>query len=367
MFFKGTEKRNWKQINSEFAKLGVSNNAYTSNNEVFYHTTCPKTNIEGVIDLMLDMFFNSTIPEEELEKERGVIAEEKKMYDDDHRDAFQTAIGNNLIVWDKGHAVIGTFETIESIKREQFVKFLEEKTNLGNLIFVCSGNVPTEKLKEYISKRVPKEHPFITPGSRNEVSLDLWSDEVNKPDKIKLVFERDNITQTNISMLSRGLSIEDDCFNDSVVLYKAIGGGMYSKLFTRIREELGLCYATGMYSHGIAYPHVVISDLYGYIDPKNIDLFMEESEKILDDIIKNGLDEDIFECAKIDYLATVMRQTENSFGKAQYMVKRYLAGKQDSVDDRIKVASKVKRETCNLLAEQLLTERNWAVMIPKGN
>ena len=127
MFFKGTEKRDWRQINAEFAKLGVSNNAYTSNNEVFYHTTCPKSNIESVIDLMLDMFFNSTIPEEELEKERGVIAEEKKMYDDDHRSAFQDAIGNNLMVWDKGHATIGTFETIANIKREQFIKFLDLK------------------------------------------------------------------------------------------------------------------------------------------------------------------------------------------------------------------------------------------------
>ena len=67
MFFKGTNKRDWKQISHEMAKLGVNNNAYTSSNEVFYHTTCPKENTGPVIELMLDMLFNSTIPEEELE------------------------------------------------------------------------------------------------------------------------------------------------------------------------------------------------------------------------------------------------------------------------------------------------------------
>ena len=365
MFFKGTERRDWRQINSEFAKLGVNNNAYTSNNEVFYHTTCPKDNIEAVIDLMMDMFFHSTIPEEELEKERGVIAEEKKMYDDDHRAAFYDAVGDNLIVWDKGHSIIGTFDTIASIKREQFIKFLEEKTNLGNLLFICSGDIDSDKLKGYLSERVPSEHPFITSGLRNHVSMDLWSDAVNKPDKMKLVFERENITQANISMLGRGLSVEDNCFVSSSILYKAIGGGMYSKLFTRIREELGLCYSTGMGSHAMSYPHCVMSDLYGYIDPKNVDVFMEEAEKILDDVIKNGIDEDLFQCAKIDYLAQIMRQTETSFGKAQFMLKRYLAGKGGSVDDRISIIKDVKRETCNELAEALLTERNWAVMIPK--
>ena len=366
MFFKGTESRNWKEINTTFAKLGVNNNAYTSNNEVFYHTTCPKNNIEPVIDLMLDMFFHSTIPEEELERERGVIAEEKKMYDDDPKDAFQEAIGENLFVWEKGHSVIGTFDTISNIKREQFIKFLEDKTNLGNLLFICSGNIPTDKLREYISARVPSEHPYLTNGNRNQVSNGLWSDMVNKSDKLKMVFERENVSQSSISMFGRGLAIGDNCFNDALVLYKIIGGGMYSRLFTRIREELGLCYTTGMFTYPIAYPDYVISDLYAYIDPKNVDVFMEEAEKILDDVIKNGVSEDLFQCAKIDLLASTMRQTETSYGKAYYVLKRYLNGGRGSVDERIARINDVKIGTCNQLAEKLLSQRYWSVMIPKG-
>ena len=366
LFFKGTKTRDWRQINTEFAKLGVNNNAYTNNYEVFYHTTCPKDNVEPVIDLMLDMFFNSTIPEIELEKERGVIVEEKKMYDDDNRCAFYDAIGTNLMVWDKGHNIIGTFDTIANIKREQFISFLEEKINLNNMLFICSGDISSAKLKEYISKRVPSEHAYIKEGCSNQVSPDLWSDAINKPNKLKLVFERENITQANITMMGRSLSVDDEHSSDAVVLYKAIGGGMFSKLFTRIREELGLCYSTGMYRNILSYPDCVISDLYGYIDPKNVDLFMEEAEKILDDVIKNGIDEDLFQCAKIDYLAEVMRQTETSYGKASFVLCNYLEGYENDIDYLINRIKKVKRDTCNSLAERLLTERNWAVMLPKG-
>ncbi len=367
MAFKGTEKRDWKQIAIEFAKLGVDNNAYTSNHEVFYHTTCPKDNIEPVIDLMLDMFFHSTIPEEELEKERGVIKEEKKMYDDNPRYAFNEAMGDNFFTWDKGHSTIGTFETIESIKRDDFVKFLEKKTNLSNLLFICSGNISTDELKKYISQRIPSSHPYLVNGTQNKVGNGFWSDIINKSDKIKLVVERENITQSNVSMLGRGLSVDDTCYSDSVILYKAIGGGMYSRLFSRIREELGLCYSTGMYCGSIAYPDYVSSELYGLLDRKNIDLFIEEAEKILDDVIKNGIDEDLFQCAKIDYLASVMRRVETSFGKADFLTRYYLSGQHGNIDEKIDKIRRVKIETCNGLAERLLSgQRYWAMMIPKG-
>jgi len=367
MFFKGTERRDWRQITTEFAKLGVNNNAYTWNNEVFYHTTCPKNNIEPVIDLMLDMFFHSTIPEEELEKERGVIIEEKKMYDDDPKSAFSSAIGTNLFEWEKGHDTIGTFETIKSIKREQFIKFLEDKINLGNLLFICSGDIDSDNLKKYISERVPSEHPYLTAGLQNQVGSGFWNKEVTgKDDQFKLFIERDSITQANISMMGQNISAFDNCYPASIVLMKAIGGGMYSKLFTRIREELGLCYTVGMVGYPMSYPDFVTTDLYSYLDPSNIYLFIEEAEKILDDVVKNGIDEDLFECAKVDYLASVMRNTESSMGKASFSLNRCLFGKKFQIEDGIKAIDAVTRDTVNQLAERIFTQhRYWAVMVPE--
>jgi len=116
MFFKGTKNRNWKQINEEFASIGASQNAYTDNTEVLYHCTFPTKSLKQAIDLMGDMFFNSLCPIEELKKERKVILEEKKGYDDDHTSFFYESIGKEFFVKEKGHPTIGTTKTIKSIK-----------------------------------------------------------------------------------------------------------------------------------------------------------------------------------------------------------------------------------------------------------
>jgi len=367
LFFKGTETRNWQQINEEFAKLGVYNNAYTSDNDVLYYSSCPQENLKSVIDLMLDMFFHSTIPEEELEKERGVITEEKKMYEDDPKSAFASAIGNDFFSWDKGHDIIGTFETIKSISRSDVINFLEDKINLSNVIFICCGNVDSEDLKKYISKNIPSEHPYLKEGTKNIVSDEFWSDAIERPGKIKLTVERENITQANISMLTQGLPSDDDLHYESIIVYETLGGGMYSKLFARIREELGLCYSVGMYNATIAYPRYTMTDLYGYTAPENVDLFIEESEKVIQDTIENGLDDNIFECAKTQLIASLLRRTETSTGRAMFFTQKYLDGKEMNLNEIIEKTRGIKKETCNEVISSILeVPFNWAIMIPKG-
>jgi predicted Zn-dependent peptidase len=368
MFFKGTEKRNWSDINMEFAKLGVNNNAYTSTNEVFYHTTCPKENVEPVIDLMLDMLFNSTIPEEELEKERGVISEEKKMYADDPFYAFDSEIGKELFVWEKGHDTIGEFETINSITRDDLVGFLKDKTNLKNLMFVCCGDIKTEDLRAYIEKRVPATHAYLTEGEKNTVSNGFFNEDINYDDKIQLVYERESLTQSQLTMMVKGYAINDPKYDASRVVLAGLGGGMYSKLFSRLREELGLCYSVSMSNFPVAYPDHTLTRLYSFVSPENVELFMGESEKIITDMVKNGLDKDLFECAKTDLLGHILRATETSAGKAQFLVKRYLfTDSEKTFEESMDELRSIKIEDCNNIIEEMFNAKYvWALMNPKG-
>ena len=368
LFFKGTHTRNSQQINQEFAKLGVNNNAYTSNNEVFYHTTCPKQHIPAVIDLMSDMLFNSTFPEDELEKERTVIIEEKKSSKDNPQTAFSNAIGNNFFKWEIGHDIIGEFDTIKSIQRSDIINYLENKVNLHNLLFICSGDIDSENLKKYIEDCMPSEHPFLKDGQQNIVDTGFWSDIINEPNKIKFTLERDNITQSNIDMMVRGLAMDDNMFFDMAVICKAIGGGMYSLLWEKIRAELGLCYSVGMITSGMQYPNKTLIDLYGFTSPENIPLFIEASEEVLEKVKQNGISRDVFDCAKADLIAGTLRQTETSAGKALYMVRKCLFKGKGNIEERIEAMEKVSLENCNILAKALFdTQYNWAVMIPKEN
>lgn len=368
MFFKGTTSRDWKQLMRDFAKLGVNNNAYTNNTEVFYHTTCPVYNVENVVEIMMDMLFNSTLPEEELEKERQVIMEEKKMYDDDHAFAFESAITNGFYEWQRGHDIIGSFETISSISRSDIVDYTRSLYNPDTMILICCGDVDTDDLRTCLEKHIPTSHPYLDGTGKHDIGGgDFFTDLIKKDSKIKLDVERENTTQAQIRMVGRSLSSFDNLYPHAAVLCNAVGGGMHSMLFARIREELGLCYSVGMYQYAIEYPHDITLQLYGYTSPKNIDTFIEESEKVLQDVIKNGIDEELFECAKTDVIAAILHKTETSYGKAACLLKRFLMGKTDSVDSMVERLKGVDIATCNELAGSLLDfDYNWAIMRPKA-
>ena len=369
MFFKRTKTRNWRQINEEFAKLGVNNNAYTDNTEVFYHTTCPKENMSKVIALMMDMFFNSTYPEDELEKERGVIMEEKKMYDDDHRAFFSSQIGDNFFVWHLGHETIGTAETIASISREQIVDYLNQKVSLDNLIFICCGDIDSNDLRKYLEDNMPTNHPYIDPKrvGVNGMSDGLWTGFTDKSDKIKLIVEREGVTQATIHSINDNLPSSDPLYHHSNILTEALGGGMYSLLFSRIREELGLCYSVGCFGNFMSYPDKRTFNIYSSVATKNVQKYIDEVEKVIEDVVKNGISKDIFECAKTDNFSSVLRATETSAGLSMFMVSKILTRRNASIEDTLDKIRAVDLDGCNQLAKKMFSKpRNWAVMIPKG-
>jgi len=361
MFFKGTKKRNWKDILEEFGDLGVNANAFTDRTEVLYHITCPKYNIEPVIDLLTDMFFHSTFPEEELEKERTVILEEMKMYEDDPKMAFADQVPEQLFTWSKGHNIIGTEKSVKGITRADMCAYLNTLCNPQNFIMLCCGDIDTEDLKKYLLRRIPAFHLYLEGTLRNEVEDDFW-----KPNSNGIIcFERENITQSAISMFTDYMSADDDDYMAGQILLNAMGGGWHSKLFVRIREELGLCYSVGMSSQAYSYPKDMVSEIFGYTSPKNVPLFMEESEKVLDDTLKNGLDEALFNRSKVDYIAFLLRKQETSVGRAMSMVRRYLMKDFTPPEDVIAEMEAVTLDDCNRILERVIGgKRQWAIMNP---
>jgi len=367
IFFKGTKKRDWKRITQDFAKLGASNNAYTSNTEVVYHATVPDINRSATIELLLDMVFNSVFPSEEIERERGVILEEIKMYEDDPTYYFLGRLGSTLLCWEKGHDTVGVPETVKAINRDDIIGYLETKTSPENMMFVFCGNCTSDQLREDIEAGIPSEHPYLVSKPRNTVSDEFFRPEIlTSSEKFVMSITKGDIQQSNISMDTQALSIFDPRAQAANVLRRAVGGGMYSKLFARIREELGLCYSVGLSMYPIAYPDYMMYHLYGFLAPENVDLFMEEAEKVLSDVVQNGIDEDLFTCAKTDYMSDIIRRTETSCGRGMYFLSRYLEGRRDDVDDIVRAASDVSMKEVNELAGELLGEpkHNWSVMNP---
>jgi len=178
--------------------------------------------------------------------------------------------------------------------------------------------------------------------------------------------KRDEITQSQICLPLFGLNIDNDLFLAQKILFKCIGGGMYSILFSRIREELGLCYSVGSAVTNMSYPNCILPMIHGSTSPKNVDLFIEECEKELNKIIRDGLVKKNFECAKMDLLSSTLRGTETSAGMARSMTLKLLFDDKRNINDIIKEIEKTTIEDCDNAAQNVLNQRyNWAVMIPK--
>jgi predicted Zn-dependent peptidase len=365
MFFKGTTSKSWYDINRLFGRLGAKQNAYTSNNEVVYYAGFPNECAGGVIEVMMDMFFNSSIPEDELEKERKVIIEEKKRSSDDPISHFYDEISSNFFAWNRGHPTLGTMESISAISRDDIMKYMEKHSNFSNVMFIFVGDCTDFALARYVHDNIPIDHPYSRQGKRNEVDGLIWSDLNSTPGMIKMEFTRDNMTQSNVALMFDGLQYGHPLQYALRILIKAIGGGMYSKLFTRIREELGLCYSVWMSYDYLTFPDVQILNVGGGMSPKNVRRFIDEVEVILTDVAKNGIDEDLFRCARMDMISSILMSTESSMGKLSIFTKPYLFGIPNTLETLLEGIRNVTVNDCNEVAKMvLLAPHNWAIMNP---
>jgi len=362
LYFKGTTTRTWKDINYIFAKNGANHNAYTSNTEVFYHATCPTYNMFNIVELMLDMFFNSTYPVDEIEKERNVITEEKKMTIDEPYNYFYNQIGDNLFCWEKGHDTIGTFETIANIKQNHIFEYLKTSISYENLIFVCCGDIDFVDLCKCIEKNIPSQHDFLKKTKRNIVTDEFWRNKpLNSKNYLKIV--KDNLKQAYMGRVFRGLSLFDLKAPEISVFLRALGGGSYSLLFERIREELGLCYSIYLTHITMAFPDHISYCVGGETSKEHIGLFIEETENIFKKVIKDGISNDLFECAKNSLISVLMSVSETTMSTTSFMIERLLFDNHKKIEDRIKDIKNVTLNDCNSVSEAILnSDYNWAVM-----
>lgn len=147
LLFKGTDKRSADRIMEEFDALGARVNAYTSQEEVFYYATSLASAIPSIFELLADLFVNSTLPVEEVEKERGVVLQEISMnYDNPGRFIYHQFHKGFWKAHPLGLPVLGTTDSIRSINRD---RLMEHKcTNyLANATIVsAAGNVDHDRI-----------------------------------------------------------------------------------------------------------------------------------------------------------------------------------------------------------------------------
>ena len=235
MFFKGTEKRpNKLAIAETLDRVGGIYNAFTGREFTGYFAKVSAKHLDLAVDWVSDIFLNSKIEEQEIDRERGVILEEINMYLDMPmlyiEDLWEKLLyGNQPAGW----LNIGKKEIVKKLKREQFLSYLREHYTSKNTIVCVAGNIDPKtiegKIKDYF-----KNIKTILPKPKLKV--------IEKQTKPQYLIHFKKTDQTHLALGARGYDLFSPKKYTQTVLATILGGNMSSRLFISVREEKGLAY-----------------------------------------------------------------------------------------------------------------------------
>lgn len=233
--FKATPTRpNALVINEQFEEIGAITNAFTSDEYTGYFGKSHPRHINTLIELVGDIVINASLPAEELEKEKGVIIEEINMYEDMPQAKVAELLSAQLYGdTPAGRTVIGTKESVKSFTRSDVVKYKQEYYSAKNTVVVVVGAFDETIVLQEIKKT------FIqwAKGEQDKNAVVAFA---KKTPRVASIVKP--IDQTHIALGFPSVAIDHPDGAALSLLATLLGGGMSSKLFHHLREELGVAY-----------------------------------------------------------------------------------------------------------------------------
>jgi predicted Zn-dependent peptidase len=235
MLFKGTTRRTARQISEEVEGVGGYLNAFTAEEMTCYYARASATHLRSVVDVLTDMLLHATFPAVEIERERGVIQEEIRMYEDQPGQVAQEAATALLFPTNSlGRPLTGTSDGVARMKRRDLLNYRRKFYHAGNLFVTVAGKTDLAEVRELI-KPLLRRFPS---GSRSP-----YSPVVGRQTAPRFQLIRKPIEQTHFVMAMRGVSLHDPRRSAFRLMSVILGENMSSRLFQTVREEHGLAYS----------------------------------------------------------------------------------------------------------------------------
>ena len=277
LLFKGTTRRSALDIASAMDAVGGEFNAFTEKEHTCFYATVLDRDLPLALDIVADVVLDATMTPEDVDVERGVVLEEIAMRDDDPsdlvHDEFATALFGDVPL---GRSILGTEESIHALSRRKIYGYYRRRYTTDAMVVSVAGNVDHDQVLRLV-RRAFDGRLDTARGSRAPRSGgNAQHVRPNRPTLIR----PDDTEQANLVIGCHGVSRHDPRRFAVGVLSAALGGGMSSRLFQRIREERGLAYS--VYSFSSAYADAGMFGVYAGCQPG-------KAEEVLD-LIRTELD-----------------------------------------------------------------------------
>jgi len=350
MCFKGTIKRPTAQsISHELDALGSQYNAFTDHEMTGYYAKADSKKFKQIFDVVSDIYLNSTFPESEIEKEKGVIIEEINMYEDmpqrHVQDMFQEVLyGDQPAGWN----IAGPKENIKKMTRDDFVKYKNAHYVAGSTVIVVTGNI-TEK---EVDEQVKKYFGDISSGlkGKKKKTKDSQSGPV-------VLLKHKATDQTHFVLGVRTFDMFDSRNPILSVLSGVLGAGMSSRLFIRLREEMGVAYYVRSYND-VSLDHGVFQVSAGVNNARAKEVISEILKECAR--LKTELVSDV-ELKKVkSFLSGNMKMSlESTDDVANYYgTQELLKGEIKNLEEKIKLIEKVTPLDIKKMAQKIFVEKN---------
>ncbi|MFY9515352.1 MAG: pitrilysin family protein [Dysgonamonadaceae bacterium] len=346
MLFKGTKRRNSRQIINRIENVGGEMNAYTTKEETFVYSAFPEAYFSRAIDLLSDMVFHSEFARTQIERERDVVLDEINAYLDTPADLIYDDFENLLFSGHElGHYILGNPESLETFDTQRLKDFAERQYNPASMVFFFLGKPPFSKIVKQVEKHLASVSiNGILPKKRVEPT----DKAIRKEIKCK------GIVQTHVMM---GRIAYDMHHPDRYALYllnNILGGnGMNSRLNVALREKNGLVYTVG--SNAEFYTDTGVFSLYFACNPRYVDRCVQLVEKELQRLREERLTPVQLATAKKQLKGQLMISAENHENVALSMAKDFLHFNEfHSVDEMLEKIDSITAEQMQKVAIDVL-------------
>lgn len=332
MLFKGTSSRSAKEIAESFDQIGGHVNAFTSKEYTCYYARVLDEHAPMALSTLADMFFNSSFDEEEMKKERKVVIEEIKMYDDTPDDLVHDLIAKaSFQNHSLGYSILGTESVLNTLTREKIVNYVERRYTPANIVITVAGNVSDELLSSI------KEHfsGFHRELSQDEGAVPLFQSSIR--------LKKKETEQAHLCLAFPGLEIGNKDIYALILLNNILGGSMSSRLFQEVREERGLAYS--VFSYHSAFKDNGMFTIYTGTAPNQLEEVYKVVISTLLKLKKDGMTFEELKKGKEQLKGSLMLSLESTNSRMSRLGKNELMlGKHLSLDEILNRVESVSLE-----------------------
>ena len=355
MFFKGSKKYpSAEQISTIVDGLGAVNNAATTKEFTYYWIKSSSKHIEISLDILSSMIKESLLSQEEIEREKGVIVEELRMYRDMPQryvwDLYEKLqFGDQPLGWDLG----GSEESVNSLERADFVKYMDSLYSPKNMSLVLAGKLPkdVDSLAESFFNDLTNRSTF-TPKPYKKI----------KQSKSRVSIFYKATDQANIVLGMSGLDREDKRRYAVRVLAAILGEGMSSRLFLQVRERRGLAYHVGA-DHEF-YKDVGAFTVDAGVKLEKIDEALEVILSELEKITKEEVGDEELKKAKEMIRGRLAIRSESTNFLAEYFgINFILDGRVETFEEYLINIDMVTKKDLKEVAKYLFDKKNYNLQI----